>query len=174
MQRLEHPRVHVVAADQHGQLDDLAFGKMVAKGLKNLVRNVDVLGHGVGEGQRGALLFAEMIGAPPGFQRGARLRAQGLGFGQGAHMLAERVFGAVQVADADDDNLAQAAIQFGLPSDCVVEIEPGAAERRALQQEFVDINKRAAPGAANIRGQLGEGGIAIGIDQFNAGNDGLF
>ena len=139
MQRLEHPRVHVVAADQHGQLDDLALIEKFAQRLEHLIGDVDVLGHGVGEGERGALGGGEIIRAPPGLQAVARFRAQSFGFGQGAYMLAERVFGAVQMANADDEYFAEAAVQPGLPADRVVEIEPGCTEGWALQQDFINV-----------------------------------
>src|SRR5262245_65913075 len=40
-QRLHHARVHVVAADQHGQLDDLASIKMTLDLGEDLVRHHD-------------------------------------------------------------------------------------------------------------------------------------
>ena len=111
LQRLADARVHVVGADQHGQLDDLALVEMLAQLGEHGVGHVDVAGHGVGIGERGALaLIEERRGAPVG-ERGALLLWQALRHGQLGHVLVHHIGAAVEIADAHDHDLAQPAFE---------------------------------------------------------------
>src|ERR1019366_6550050 len=52
LERLQHARVHVVGADQHGELDDLAGVEMTLDLGEDVVRHHDVLRHDVRIGER--------------------------------------------------------------------------------------------------------------------------
>ncbi len=73
LQRLADPRVHVVGADQHRQLDDLALVEVLAQLREHGIRHVDLARHGVGIGERRALALVEERRRAPVGERGAFL-----------------------------------------------------------------------------------------------------
>src|SRR5262245_21279535 len=58
-ERGEHAVVHEIGADQHGQLDDLAFVIMLADGVEDIVRHLGAGDHRIDVGERRALGLVE-------------------------------------------------------------------------------------------------------------------
>ena len=148
----------------------LAFAIVLAHRREHLVGHRDVERHGVGERERGALGRAEQLRLVPLRQRRALLDRDAVGEGELRHMLVEHVVDAVEMGDADDDDLAQPAAQPRLPAHGADMIEPGFGERRAVQEELVDVEERARAAGANLGDQRGEFGMRVGFDQGNPGH----
>ena len=123
-ERGEHAGVHVVEPDQHAQLDDLPLVEMGPQAFEHLVRHGDVAGHGVGVGQRRALARAERFGVAPVGERIAFGVAQAFGRRELRYVLLEDVSGAVEMGDADDDDLAQPPVKLDLEPRRADELEP--------------------------------------------------
>ena len=64
----------------------------------------------------------------------------------------------VQIGDADDDDLAQPAIERRLPAHGVEKIEPGRGQRWTVQEQSVNIQQIAAAAAADLFDKLGRVG----------------
>src|SRR5262245_11149460 len=61
LERPQHARVHIVGADQNGQLHDFARIEVALDLGEHRIRYRDVAGHRVGIGERGALARVEKI-----------------------------------------------------------------------------------------------------------------
>ena len=85
-------------------------------------------------------------------------------------MLLDHIIGAVEVADADDGDFAQPAVERGLKARRRNQIEPACRQRRRVQQQLVDIDERAAPAGADLADQLGEFGVVVFLNIGDAGH----
>src|SRR5262249_22461329 len=72
---------------------------------------------------------------------------------------------AVDDGDADDHQLAQSAGQARLPAHGVHVLEPGLGERRAVQQQAVDVDEISAALAADASDQPVKLGVVLLLDQ---------
>ena len=127
-------------------------------------------GHGVRVGERGALARVEEIAALPVGQRLAFLDGKPFRNRELRHVLLHHVFGAIEVGNADDGDLAQPAVKLGLEARRRDHIEPRLGQRRGMQQKLVDIDQRTAPAGADLADQLGELGVGFLFDIGNAGH----
>ena len=161
LQRFLHARMHVVSADQDGKLHDLPLVEMPPQIREHIVRHFDVARHRIGEGKRGAFAFAEQgRGAPIGqcvaFRKRHAVRQRKRG-----DVLHQAVLREVQIGDADDDDLAQPAIELRLPAHGVEKIEPGRGQRWTVQKQSVNIQQIAAAAAADLFDKLGRVGSFV-------------
>ena len=150
--------MHVVSADQDGKLHDLPLVEMPPQVREHIVRHSDVARHRIGEGKRGAFAFAEQgRGAPIG-QRVAFRKRHTVRQRQRGDVLHQAILRVVHIGDADDDDLAQPAIERRLPAHGVEKIEPGRGQRWAVQEQSVNIQQIAAAAAADLFDKLGRVG----------------
>ncbi len=170
LERLEHAGVHVVGPDQHGQFDDLALVEMRFEVVEHGIRNANLGGHGVGVGERRALARVEVFRGAPVGERVAFRHGQSFGDGEQRHVLLDHVGDAIEVADADDGDLAQPAVELGLPARRADQVEPCLRQRRAVQQQLVDIDQHAAPARAQDAHQLGQLRMVLFFDVGDAGH----
>src|SRR5258708_26209370 len=73
-----------------------------------------------------------------------------------------------EMAHADDDDLAQAPVERGLPTPRVGGVEPALGQRRAVEQHAIDVDQPAAAAGAELLDELGEFGMVLLVDQGNA------
>src|SRR5215471_2804857 len=72
------------------------------------------------------------------------------------------------MGDTDDDDFAQPSGEFRLPADGPVMVEPGLRQRRAVQQQPVDVEKPAAAARLDASDDLRKLGMFGLFDQRNA------
>src|SRR5205823_1142880 len=77
---------------------------------------------------------------------------------------------AVEMADANDDDFAQPAVEIDLPAHRIDQVEPDFGDGRAVQQELVDVDNGAAPAAANSGKHGLEFRMLFRFDQGNTGH----
>src|SRR5438067_9681623 len=119
----QHPRVHIVSADEHGELDDLPRIEMGLYRCKYLIRHRDGACHRIGIGERCAFGGTEQLSCPPVGERIALFAGKPVRERQRGHMLAQYVLRSGEITDADDDDLPQAAGESRLPAHGVRMIE---------------------------------------------------
>ena len=155
LQRFLHARMHVVRTDQDGQLHDLPLVEMPPHIREHIVRHSDVARHRIGEGKRGAFAFAEQRRGTPVGQCVAFRTRHAVRQRQRGDVLRQAVLRVVHIGDADDDDLAQPAMERRLPAHGVEKIEPGRGQRWTVQKQSVNIQQIAAAAAANLGDELG-------------------
>ncbi len=89
-------------------------------------------------------------------------------------MRLQHVLGAVQGADADDRDLADLAVDLGLPADGVVLVEPFFGHQGAVQEHPVEVQQQPAPPSLDARDQRRELRMVFFLDQGDAGHGGPF
>src|SRR6266481_5022597 len=83
-------------------------------------------------------------------------------------MLRQDIIDAIEMRDADDDDFAQPPGELRLPAHGAVMVEPGLRQRRAVQQELVDIEEPAATARLDAGDHLAKLGMFSLFDQRNA------
>src|SRR5262249_48845596 len=74
----------------------------------------------------------------------------------------------VEVTDPDDENFPQAAVEIDFPAHRVDEVEPDFGDRRAVQQQLVDVDDGAAPPAPDLGNDWRKLGMLVRFDQRDA------
>src|ERR1700716_1597434 len=87
-------------------------------------------------------------------------------------MLPDHIAAAIEMADPDDHDLAQPAVEVDLPAHRVDQVEPDFGDRWRMQQELVDVDHGAAPSAADLGDDRLKLGVLVGFDQGDAGHAG--
>lgn len=128
-----------VGADHDGQLDDLAITEMRAQGIEGVVGYHDVARNRIDIAERRAFAVVEPVRAAPIGQGVSVFPREPLGGGERGDVLAQHIGRADQMAQADDDDLAQSAVDAGAPTHPVDVLEPAFRQRRAVQQRPVTL-----------------------------------
>ena len=168
LERLQHARVHVVGADQHGQFHDPAIVEMRLELCEDGIRHDDLARHAVGISQHRALARVEKIRPAPVLQGLAFCQREPVRQRQRRHMLAQHVLRPGEIAQADDHDLAQPPVERGFPAHRIGMVEPAFRQRRSIEQHAVDVDQLAAPAGTEFLDQARKLGMCMFLDQANA------
>src|SRR4030095_7869249 len=89
-------------------------------------------------------------------------------------MGADNVFNVVQDRDSNHRQLAALAVNLGPVTHCLIQVEPGACQRRGMQHQAIDIDQSPASCSSDLRDELRQLWMFFFFDQGYARHRCLF
>ena len=154
--------MHIVSADQHGEFNDLLIVVMRLQTREHGVGDFDIHRHGAGIGEQRAVRGLEQTGVFTTVEGGDLLRrdaARGRVF-RGVDL--KLIVRTVQLRYEQDGQFARLIVKRCVKADGVVEGLPRFGDRRAVQQQAVEVDQLAAARTFEFANQRGEGAVIFG------------